>query len=398
MAKLLFLLSTLEQLYDELINETRGATKFEAFNLDRLWESAIILVRYGINTLEAFRTTDGQARKYFFEDLRKKDKLSFLEMGLILKLNRHIPPHDQKTSDKNIRFTELDIPQALKTFAPSLASISASLQPEKEMANWINKQKAIASAKDPPYIPYLVPKLTDTPWMPPSAEHTSARANWLGFSKQAKRTASPQEMSIQCFALYHLRFIVAAELCKAWDKFGGLSCQLSHLSTILNLAIVENVGTALAYHKPVGCKLQEKARQRSAKPSDFTDLLSAEVFTLKEQAKREIANAVEKDKKEATQGKEQKERTRKQAENGPGNRYQNKNQESGNHNSRNNRNENTGFRARSRSRRPSPPPRTQANRDRQPPQLNAQNQRHQPRNLTQNQHHNNRQNQRHPTG
>ena len=62
-------------MYDELLNDTRGATKFEASNLDRMWESAITLARYVVNRLDAFRTTDGQARKYLFEDLSEKNKL-----------------------------------------------------------------------------------------------------------------------------------------------------------------------------------------------------------------------------------------------------------------------------------------------------------------------------------
>ena len=60
----------------------------------------MVLVRYGIKSLESFRTTDDQARKYLFEDLRKTEKLSFREIALILKLNKHIPPNDQKTSEK----------------------------------------------------------------------------------------------------------------------------------------------------------------------------------------------------------------------------------------------------------------------------------------------------------
>ena len=52
--------------------------------------------RYVILSLEGFRTTDGQARKYFFGDLRITGEISFLDMGLVLELCRHIPPRDQK--------------------------------------------------------------------------------------------------------------------------------------------------------------------------------------------------------------------------------------------------------------------------------------------------------------
>ena len=257
-----------------------------------------MLVRYSVTSLESFRTTDEQARRYLLEDLRKTEKLSYPELAFILKLNRHVPPNDQKTSEKNIRFTELDIPQALLAFRPLLAQISAALHPEQEMVNWIAKQRAIAAAKDPPYVPYLVPQLTDQPWMLPQAEHVAARSTWMSFSKQAKRSTCPQELSIQAFTLYHMRFIFAAELCGAFELFGGIALQLSHLSTVLNISITDSAGIALAYHRILTGKLQERARQRSAKVEDFSELLAAECFIVKEQAKREISAAIEKDKRD----------------------------------------------------------------------------------------------------
>ena len=140
-----------------------------------------------------------------------------------------------------------------------------------------NKQRAIAAAKDPPYVPYLIPKLAEAPWMPPTADHSGARAGWVAYSRQARRSNSPQELSIQSFALYHLRFIFAAELCGAFDLFGGLALQLAHFSTVLNLSILESVGVALAYHRILTGKLQEQAHQRSAKTADFVDLLKPKI-------------------------------------------------------------------------------------------------------------------------
>ena len=116
--------SQVNTLYTELSIVVAAHNKFEHFDLNRVWDASVLLVRYGIPSLESFRTTDDQARKYFLEDLRKAEKLSFAEMSLILKLNRHIPPHDQKTSEKNIRFTELDIPRALSSFKPDLSTLT----------------------------------------------------------------------------------------------------------------------------------------------------------------------------------------------------------------------------------------------------------------------------------
>ena len=290
--------SALMALNLELRTLASSNAKFEAFPPHRIFETANWLVAYGIPTLEAFRTTDEIARRYLVEDLRKTEKLTFPQLSFLFKLARHIPPHDQKVSEKNMRFTELDIPKALESYAPPLSSLSAFFLPDQDQVNWIKKEVAIAASKDPPFVPYLAPKLWEHPWMPSDQDHTGARSRWLGYSKQAKRSIAPQTMTIQAFALYHLRFVFAADLCKAWQPFGGLGPQFAHLSSVLHLSVTESVGIALAYHRLVCQKLQEKARRRAPALADFTALLAAESFTLKEQAKKEIAMAVDADLKE----------------------------------------------------------------------------------------------------
>ena len=272
--------------------------KFEAFPAHRIFETANFLVANGITTVEAFRTTDEIARRYLLEDLRKNDKLNFLQLAFLFKLARHIPPHDQKVSEKNMRYTELDIPKAMEKYAPPLSSLGAFFLPDQEQVNWCRREIAIAASKDPPYKPYLVPKLSESPWQPSDSDHQNSRKRWVAHSKQAKRSIAPQELTIQCYSLYQLRFIFAADLCQAFQSFGGIGPQLSHFSTVLHLSITESVGTALAYHRMVVVKLQEKARKRTASVSDFTALLATENITLKEQAKKEIASAVDSDVKE----------------------------------------------------------------------------------------------------
>ena len=139
----------------------------------------------------------------------------------------------------------------------------------------------------------------------------SARQRWLGFPKQAKRSLSPKTLTIQAFTLYRLRFLFAADLCQAWLKFGGLGPQLAHLPTVRHLGITETVGTSLAYRRLVGQNLQEKDRKRTASEADFTSLLATGNFTLKEQAGKEIASAVDADVKD---------KAPKQKANGKGNK------------------------------------------------------------------------------
>ena len=197
-----------------------------------------------------------------------------------------------------MRYTELDIPKAMEKYAPPLSSLGAFFLPGQDQVNWCRREQAIAASKDPPFKPYLVPKLSESPWMPSDSDHPNSRKRWIAHSKQAKRSLAPQELTIQCYALYQLRFLFAADLCQAFLSFGGIGPQLSHYSTVLHLSITESVGIALAYHRLVSIKLQEKARKRAATVSDFTALLATENTTIKEQAKKEISSAVDSDVKE----------------------------------------------------------------------------------------------------
>ena len=55
-----------------------------------------------------------------------------------------------KAFGENIRSAELDIPRELAAYRPKISNISAFILPGQEMANCVQKEIAIASAKDPP--------------------------------------------------------------------------------------------------------------------------------------------------------------------------------------------------------------------------------------------------------
>lgn len=69
----------------------------EAFGRRRIWGSADVLARYGITSLE-HQEYGGSISQIHFGGLRKAGELSFPEIDLILKANRHISSHGQKTS------------------------------------------------------------------------------------------------------------------------------------------------------------------------------------------------------------------------------------------------------------------------------------------------------------
>ena len=163
------------------------------------------------------------------------------------------------------------------------------------MANYIQKERALAAAKDAPFCPYLAPQISEAPRMPADADRVAARSRWLTFSEQAKCSLRPQQLGVQAFSLYQLRFVLAADLCKAWRLFGGLGPQLSHFPNVLHLSITESAGAAISYLRLVSQKLHEEARKRSSRTAEFVATLTAGEFALKGQSKKEVALAIESD-------------------------------------------------------------------------------------------------------
>ena len=148
---------------------------------------------------------------------------------------------------------------------------------------------AKGSTRVPAYTPYLVPKLCSPPWMPDRTDHVTSIEGWRRNSKQAKRRVLPQELPIQAWLMYQLRFLLAAESCRAFTAFGGLCAQLNHLSVVLNLSVTEGFSFGLSYFRILATRLEETARQRAVSADDFARLLSYEQLDVKEQARRECA-------------------------------------------------------------------------------------------------------------
>ena len=59
---------------------SRDSAKIAAFRTNQILDSAHILARYGAQSVEAFKQIDRQARGYLFEDLRRRDQMTFPEL------------------------------------------------------------------------------------------------------------------------------------------------------------------------------------------------------------------------------------------------------------------------------------------------------------------------------
>ena len=65
------------------------------------------------------------------------------------------------------------------------------------MANYAQRELAIAASNGPPSAPNLAPDLRESPRPPSDTEHRAARAKWIGYPNQAKRSLSPNEFPSQ---------------------------------------------------------------------------------------------------------------------------------------------------------------------------------------------------------
>ena len=207
--------------------------------------------------------------------------ISFTQLALLFKISRHIPPIDPgapKVPGWNIRFTELDIAIALRRYAPELQTLTSSLRPDQEMVRWVKKEFSISRSKIRPASHTSYQSYPKSTGYPPTAT-ASARTKWHSYAKQARRTADSHGLSIRSFALYRLRFSCASDLCKCWERIGGLSPMLSHLYEVLHIGITEASWVDLSYRRIVGAKLLEKARKRRSQASEFAEMLASEHLT-----------------------------------------------------------------------------------------------------------------------
>ena len=155
------------------------------------------------------------------------------------------------------------------------------------MANTFSKEFYEASKKEPPYTPFVIPKLREKPWHVPLRSHERAAKFWRGGIAHKGRDPS-QQVSLQAWMLYILRFILTGDLCNAWKEFGGLAAQLSFLSIVLHLGVAENAAFAISYDHEVCLRAQRVARRRD-QTVDYAKYLSGENEEVKRHIKADLA-------------------------------------------------------------------------------------------------------------
>lgn len=65
----------------------------------------------------------------------------------------------------------------------------------------------------------------------------NALGDWEKNAKNAKKRNAPQELSIQAWLIYRIRFVRDGESFGAFAEFGGLASQLNLVAVVLNLEV-----------------------------------------------------------------------------------------------------------------------------------------------------------------
>ena len=271
-----------------MYSSLKGRSRFSQVEKSQFSDAAKLFVKFGFRSWKAISKLDDETRKFLRQDLRK-DGRTAKELALINDIFTHYEndrrSHHSKEK-RDTKFEEIVIPQALKRWNTDLKKIAGFLIPDQEMTNTFSKEFAEAARKDPPFIPFVVPKVHEKPWMVPLGSHERAQKFFKeNIAKKSKDTS--QQISLQAWLLYTLRFIFTGDLTDSWSQFGGLQAQFSHLSIVLHLAVTETASFAMAYDHELRQKIQRMARKRDS-TVDFGKLLGEENEEIKRYLKESL--------------------------------------------------------------------------------------------------------------
>ena len=260
----------------ELLAEIALRPSFKPFSTEDVHFAAYILVRGGLDSVEAVKLALPLNRKFLLQDLREED-LSHRDLLFLLKIFETFPPTLKNRNTKHPEFEEVCIPLKLSRLSLPLKQLSGLFLPDQKMVNEISEMLARGQACSPSYVPFVFSPLNKEPWIPSLFEHKKAQEGW---NSRMKSLNSDQSLSFQSWILYRMRFIVSAEVCGAWQLYGGLIAQVNNLGITLNIAVSENVGIALKYYEFLHAQLESYARSR-ASGVDFFRLLSEEQLDIR---------------------------------------------------------------------------------------------------------------------
>ena len=210
------------------------------------------------------------------DDLRNR-KYEYRDMKMLLELLEVFPPTLNQRMNRPIAFEEVVLHKRLKDYSISLPNITSILKPDQKMCNAISEIIANAANVQPPFEPYVVVDVKKLPWRVGNDEHDKSID---AFEKKMKKFNTTQPLSMQQYLLYKWRFVLAADMCRAWERFGGIASQINNIAIIANISVIDNVYVAIKYDEALSARLAAFARERTP-DINYASLLSVEDFELK---------------------------------------------------------------------------------------------------------------------
>lgn len=173
----------------------------------------------------------------------------------------------------------LRIPTLISKLTGGLMTLSPLIAPDQDLVNETTRQLQEGGACIPRFNPYVIDQLHLGPFRSPFPSHGNIVADW---AERMKNMRPSQPLPFQAYLLYQSRFIMAGQICSAWEHFGGFSAQMNAQAAMLTLAETDNAGVAISYDLQIRKHIAHLARQRRA-DIDFDQLLSKRSEDLKKQ-------------------------------------------------------------------------------------------------------------------
>ena len=137
---------------------------------------------------------------------------------------------------KTPSYKEVDIFPAIKS-REHPSGLAGILIPNQKAANLFSEELRNGRRSLPPYTPFLLPKLTETPWVAQDPDYKQSCEN--DQARQPRNGVKTLFMNSSQLTLSYLRYIITGEVAGSWRAFGGAGATQSHLAHLQTLAMTQ---------------------------------------------------------------------------------------------------------------------------------------------------------------
>ena len=149
----------------EISEAIRDRAEFSKFDNRSVANTALILIRFGLDTFTELKTTRVDQRNHFIADAKKS--YGFKSLKLLHELFALFPPIKRGRNIAAIEFNEVHLPRRLANFTANLSSLAGTLRPVQEMVNAVSEEIARGGGQPPTISALYRSELIGTPLASP---------------------------------------------------------------------------------------------------------------------------------------------------------------------------------------------------------------------------------------